>query len=108
MDSAMVKKPLRKNEPKIQDVMSASDKPPRAPVLRMMATGPVQANKKPTTAFRAYTPPKSLKKWAGVAAEPDGFSIGELMGDMKGAWLFIQTLWRASTSELRLRYHAKT
>ena len=53
MTRAMVKKPLRKNAQKIQDEISDSDRPPRAPVARMTATGPVQANKKPISALKA-------------------------------------------------------
>jgi hypothetical protein len=49
----MVMRLLRKNPPKIQEAMSDSERPPRAPVARMMATGPLAANRKATTALAA-------------------------------------------------------
>ena len=39
---------LRQNALKIQEAMSDSESPPRAPTERMMATGPVQAKRKAT------------------------------------------------------------
>jgi hypothetical protein len=49
----MLMRLFRKNPPKIQDAMSDSVSPPRAPTERMIATGPVQAKRNATTALAA-------------------------------------------------------
>ncbi len=45
--AAIDSRPLRKNAPKIQEAISASDRPPPMPTARITATGPVAAKMKP-------------------------------------------------------------
>ena len=49
----MLMSPLTKNEPKIHEARSDSARPPWAPTARTIATGPLAAKMKPTSAFAA-------------------------------------------------------
>ena len=57
----MLNRPLRKNDPKIQDAISASDRPPLLPTPKMMAIGAEAANTKAITALAALSPEKSAR-----------------------------------------------
>jgi hypothetical protein len=49
----MLIRPFRKNDPKIQEAMSASVSPPWVPMASTIATGPVAAKMNPTSALPA-------------------------------------------------------
>ena len=70
----MLINPLIKKAAKIQEAMSDSDIPPRAPTARMMATGPLAANRNATRALAAYVAPKSAKTRSGPGNGKAGFS----------------------------------
>jgi len=50
-EKPMLSSPFRKKLPNSQEARSDSDSPPRAPTARMMATGPLAANRNATMAF---------------------------------------------------------
>src|SRR5688572_17841454 len=55
----MLMSPFTKNAPKIQEARSDSDRPPRVPTARTIATGPEMEKRNATRALAAYTAPKS-------------------------------------------------
>jgi len=68
--------PLTKNAPKIHDARSDSDRPPRVPTARMIATGPDAAKMKATSALAAYRPPKSAMTCLIEGGAAASFSSG--------------------------------
>ena len=52
-EKPMLIRPLTKKAAKIHEAMSDSDRPPRVPTERMIATGPVVAKRNATTALTA-------------------------------------------------------
>ena len=69
---------FRQNAAKIQEAMSDSDSPPRAPTERMITTGPLAANRKATNAAAAYDAPKSARMRRSPGSCETGFSSGML------------------------------
>ena len=70
----MLINPLREKAANSQEAMSDSDRPPRAPTARMIATGPLAANRNATSALAAYVPPKSASARRGPGNGRTGFS----------------------------------
>src|SRR6185295_3870473 len=56
---------FRQNAAKIQEAMSDSARPPRAPTARMIATGPLAANRNATIAATAYGAPAAARMLRG-------------------------------------------
>jgi hypothetical protein len=69
------------SDPNTQEAIWASDSPPRVPVARMIASGPLAANRKPTRLLTAWVAERSRQRpgvrlgaemWAstGMSADP--------------------------------------
>src|SRR5262245_31652388 len=72
--------PLTNSEANTQEAIWASDRPPRVPVARMIARGPLAANRKPIRPLTACVAERSRQKLgAGAVAEAED-SAGMRLG----------------------------
>src|SRR6476620_7290023 len=73
--------PLRNSEPNTQEAIWASDSPPRVPVARMIARGPLAANRKATRPLTAWVAARSRQKLgAGAVGTGAVASAGMWLG----------------------------
>src|SRR3954469_7863844 len=82
---------FRQNALKIHEAMSDSERPPRAPTARMIATGPVQAKRKATNAVAAYEVPKSSSTCRRAMTGRSGrsSSMGPEDSRLRGRGIFV-------------------
>ena len=78
---------FRQNAAKIQEAMSDSARPPRAPTARMIATGPLAANRNATIAATAYGAPTAARMLRGPGGgETIGSSVPSALGLMSDTY----------------------